>query len=111
VILHYFSSAGWREWGLSDRPLIREAMPVLIDEDLCFEDAAVLRPAAVMNLWLRELPVSGAPSPKSWRTYAQALKAGRSSSMPAGSRSSLIGSGFGMRCPCMPGTGCRVRWR
>jgi hypothetical protein len=27
-----------------------------------------------MNLWLRDLPVSGAPSPKSWRTYTQALK-------------------------------------
>ena len=39
-MVHYFSSAGWQEWGLSDRPLIREAMPVLIDEDLRFEDAA-----------------------------------------------------------------------
>lgn len=74
MILHYFSSAGWQEWGLSDRPLIREAMPVLLDEDLRLEDAAGPRPATVMNLWLRELPVSGAPSPKSWRTYAQALK-------------------------------------
>ncbi|WP_251982586.1 hypothetical protein [Streptomyces violaceusniger] len=74
MILHYFSSAGWEEWGLYERPVIRETMPVLIDEDLCFEDAAVPRPTVVMNLWLRELPVSGAPSPKSWRTYAQALK-------------------------------------
>lgn len=74
MILHYFSSAGWEEWGLHERPVIREAMPVLIDEDLCFEDAAGPRPTMVMSLWLRELPLSGAPSPKSWRTYAQALK-------------------------------------
>ncbi|MFG2979550.1 tyrosine-type recombinase/integrase [Streptomyces sp. NPDC048331] len=74
MILHYFSSVGWDQWGLCDRPLIREAMPVLIDKDLRFEDAAGPRPTTVMNLWLRELPISGAPSPKSWRTYAQALK-------------------------------------
>jgi len=29
----------------------------------------------VINRWLRELPVSGAPSPRTWRTYAQVLKA------------------------------------
>jgi site-specific recombinase XerD len=74
VILHYFSSAGWHEWDLSGPPLMREVMPVLIDEDLRFEDAAGPRPATVMNLWLRELPVSGAPSPRSWQTYAQVLK-------------------------------------
>jgi hypothetical protein len=45
-----------------------------VDEDLRFEDATGLRPAAVMNRWLRELPVSGAPAPKTWRTYAQVLK-------------------------------------
>jgi hypothetical protein len=33
------------------------------------------RAATVMNRWLRELPVSGAPSPRTWRTYAQVLKA------------------------------------
>ena len=49
-------------------------MPVLIDEDLRFADAQGPRPATVMNGWLRELPVSGAPSPKTWRTYAQVLK-------------------------------------
>lgn len=43
MILHYFSSAGWEEWGLYERPVIREAMPVLIDEDLCFADATELR--------------------------------------------------------------------
>jgi site-specific recombinase XerD len=74
VILHYFSPAGWERWGLCERPLIREKMPVLLDDDLKFEDAAGLRPVAVMNRWLRELPVSGAPSPRTWRTYAQVLK-------------------------------------
>lgn len=49
-------------------------MPFLVDEDLWFEDGRGPRPAAVMNAWLRELPVSGAPSPRTWRAYAQALK-------------------------------------
>ncbi|HEY8700980.1 MAG TPA: site-specific integrase [Arthrobacter sp.] len=75
MILHSFSSVGWEGWGLSGRPLIRDAMPVLVDDDLCLEDADGPRPTVAMNRWLRELPVSGAPSPKSWLTYAQALKA------------------------------------
>ncbi|MEO8521115.1 MAG: site-specific integrase [Acidobacteriota bacterium] len=50
-------------------------MPVLIDEDLRFEDEQGPRPATVINRWLRELPVSGAPSPRTWQTYAQVLKA------------------------------------
>jgi Phage integrase, N-terminal SAM-like domain len=49
-------------------------MPVLVDDDLLFEDGAGPRPSTVMNGWLRELPVSGAPSPRTWRTYAQVLK-------------------------------------
>ncbi|TDF83602.1 hypothetical protein, partial [Arthrobacter terricola] len=64
MILHSFSSVEWEAWGLSGRPLIRDDMPVLIDEDLCFEDAEGPRPTVAMNQWLRELPVSGAPSPK-----------------------------------------------
>jgi Phage integrase, N-terminal SAM-like domain len=74
VILHYFDRAGWEKWGLRERPLIRQQMPVLFDDDLRFEDAAGPRPTAVMNRWLRELPVSGASAPKTWRTYAQVLK-------------------------------------
>src|SRR5664279_4107812 len=50
-------------------------MPVLIDEDLRFEDEHGPRPATVINRWLRELPVSGAASPRTWRTYAQGLRA------------------------------------
>ena len=50
-------------------------MPVLVDEDLRFEDGQGPRPSTVMNRWLRELPVSGAASPRTWRAYAQVLKA------------------------------------
>ena len=74
VILHFFSPIGWEQWDLCERPFIRDKMPVLIDEDLRFEDGRGPRPATVMNRWLRELAISGAPSPNSWRTYAQALK-------------------------------------
>jgi hypothetical protein len=75
VILHCFDPVGWEEWGLSRRPLIRSGMPVLVDDDLKFEDESGERPTVVMNRWLRELPVSGAPAPKTWLTYAQVLKA------------------------------------
>jgi len=76
VILHYHSSRGWEEWDVESRPLMREGMPVLIDDDLRFEDdGGALRPSAVMSRWLRELPVSGAPSPRTWKTYAEVLKA------------------------------------
>jgi hypothetical protein len=52
VILHSFSSVGWEAWGLSGRPLILEAMPVLVDDDLRFEDAKGPRPTVAMNRWL-----------------------------------------------------------
>lgn len=74
MILHLFSGADWEQWGLGRKPLIRERMPILIDDDLELEDGRVPRPAAVMNRWLRELPISGAPAPKTWLTYAQVLK-------------------------------------
>jgi len=48
VILHSFSSVGWEGWGLSGRPLIRDAMPVLVDDDLCLEDADGPRPTVAM---------------------------------------------------------------
>lgn len=63
VILSFFSSRGWESWDVEHRPLIPEGMPVLVDDDLCFEDGpAAPRPAAVVNRWLRELPASGAPA-------------------------------------------------
>lgn len=74
VLLHYFNPDGCDESELRDRPTIRAGMPVLIDDDLRFEDERGPRPATVINRWLWELPVSGAPSPRTWRTYAQVLK-------------------------------------
>jgi site-specific recombinase XerD len=75
-MLVYFSSQGWRQWDVGREPLIREGMPILIDDDLLLEDVGGgLRAAAVANRWLRELPVSGAPSPNTWRNYATALRA------------------------------------
>ena len=32
------------------------------------------RPSVAANRWLRELPVSGAPSPGTWAKYARALR-------------------------------------
>ena len=75
VILSFFSSQGWQSWDIEHRPLIPEGMPVLVDDDLRFEDGpGVPRPAAVVNRWLRELPASGAPAPSSWENYARVVK-------------------------------------
>ena len=38
VILSFFSSRGWESWDIANRPLIPERMPVLVDDDLLFED-------------------------------------------------------------------------
>lgn len=76
MILSFFSSQGWESWEVERRPLIPERMPVLVDDDLRFEDApGVLRPAVAVNRWLRELPASGAPSPNTWEAYARVVKA------------------------------------
>lgn len=75
-MLTLFASRGWESWKLACRPLIPERMPVLIDEDLRFEDGpGAPRPSVVVNRWLRELPASGAPAPSSWESYARVLKA------------------------------------
>lgn len=76
MILFFFSSSGCGSWDLERRPLIPERMPVLIDDDLRFEDGpAAPRVTTVVNRWLRELPISGAAAPLSWASYAQVLKA------------------------------------
>ncbi|MEH0513421.1 site-specific integrase [Streptomyces sp. B21-079] len=72
--LIFFSRDGWEGWGLPRVPLVREKMPILIDDDLLFEDAGVPRPTVAVNLWLQNLPLDGAPAAKTWKTYAQALK-------------------------------------
>ena len=75
MIMSFFSSRGWESWDVGCRPLIPEAMPVLVDEDLLFEDGpGAPRPTVAVNRWLRELPVSGAPAPSTWENYARAVK-------------------------------------
>jgi site-specific recombinase XerD len=74
MMLSYFSSHGWESWDVTSRPLIPERMPVLVDDDLGFEDGATApRPTTVVNRWLRELPASGCPAPGSWESYARVL--------------------------------------
>ena len=43
MLVHYFSPDGWEGCSLRGRPAIRDKMPVLIDEDLRFEDVGVGR--------------------------------------------------------------------
>ena len=64
----------WQDWDVRQQPLVRQGMPVLLDDDLRFEDERGARPVVVVNRWLRELPVSGAPAPNTWDVYARALK-------------------------------------
>lgn len=47
VQLIFLSSLGWESWDVGSRPVIPDGMPVLVDDDLVFEDACGLRPAAV----------------------------------------------------------------
>lgn len=76
VQLIFFSSAGWESWDVRSRPVIPDRMPVLVDDDLVFEDATGCpRPAAVVNRWLRQLPISGCRAPSSWESYARVLRA------------------------------------
>src|SRR6266545_1431195 len=72
--LTYFSSKGWEEWDLTVRPVVPEGMPILVDDDLMFEDASGPRSVHVVNRWLRELPSSGCSSPNSWPSYARCLR-------------------------------------
>jgi hypothetical protein len=74
--------------------VIPEGMPVLIDDDLLFEDGlAAPRPAAVINRWLRLLPASGAPAPSSWENYARAVKEWTEFSPSTGSGCSIPATG------------------
>ena len=75
VIMSFFSSQGWESWDIANRPLIPERMPVLIDDDLLFEDGpGAPRPSVAVSQWLRELPASGAPAPATWEAYARAVR-------------------------------------
>lgn len=56
--------------------MIPEGMPVLIDDDLRFEDGpGEPRVTVVVNRWLRGLPCSGCPASSSWASYARVVKA------------------------------------
>ncbi len=72
--LTFFSSVGWESWDVEARPVIPDGMPVLVDDDLRFDGKSGPRASVVVNRWLRELPVSGAPSPGTWAVYARALR-------------------------------------
>jgi site-specific recombinase XerD len=75
VELAWFSSLGWQSWQVDARPAIPEGMPVLVDDDLAFEDGVgTPRPTVVVNRWLWELPSSGGPSPRTWAVYARVLR-------------------------------------
>lgn len=76
MILSFFSSRGWESWDVEYRPVIPEWMPVLVDDDLRFEDGpGSPRPAVAVNRWLRDLPASGCPALSSWASYARVVKA------------------------------------
>ncbi|HEX4099542.1 MAG TPA: hypothetical protein VHY21_03235 [Pseudonocardiaceae bacterium] len=76
MILSFFSSVGCESWDVAYRPVIPERMPVLIDDDLRFEDGpGQPRPAVAVNRWLRGLPASGCPASSSWASYAGVVKA------------------------------------
>lgn len=70
-----FRRDGWESWDLSRRPVITSGMPVLIDDDLRFEDSpGQPRATAAMNSWLRQLPTRGGNSPHTWMVYARVLR-------------------------------------
>ena len=76
VILSFFSSPGWESWDVEHQPVIPDGMPFLVGDDVRFEDGpGAPRACTVVNRWLRGLPSSGAPAPKSWAYYARVVKA------------------------------------
>jgi hypothetical protein len=94
MILTFFAATGWESWDVTRRPLIPEGMPVLVDDDLRFEDGpGAPRATVAVNRWLRELPVSGVPASSSWASYARALKAWMESSPSTASGCSTPASG------------------
>jgi site-specific recombinase XerD len=75
MILFRFSPQGWESWGVTACPVIRDGMPVLVDDDLLFTDGGTARATVAVNRWLRELPVSGGPAASTWWNYARVLRA------------------------------------
>lgn len=75
MLLVEFSAQGWESWDVGHRPIIREGMPVLIDDDLLLQDNGAMRASTFVNRWLRQLPVNGAPARNTWWSYARVLRA------------------------------------
>lgn len=76
MFLGFFDSRGFESWEVEHPPVIPERMPFLVDDDLRFEDGpGAPRASTAVNRWLRELPSSGAPAPKTWAYYARVVKA------------------------------------
>lgn len=74
MLMTFFSSATWESWGLSSQPVIPDRMPILLDDDLLFEDSAGPRVTTVINRWAQELPANGCPAPNSWETYVRVVR-------------------------------------
>jgi hypothetical protein len=51
----FFTSVGWESWDVEARPVIPDRIPVLVDDDLLFDDGGGPRPCVPVNRWLREL--------------------------------------------------------
>jgi hypothetical protein len=45
MMITLYSSGGWESWDVAQRPVMPEGMPVLIDDDLRFDDGGVARPS------------------------------------------------------------------
>lgn len=73
--LAFYSSRRWESWEVQHKPAIPEGIPILVDDDLRFEDGAGLsRPTVVVNEWLRGLPTNGGKSANTWGANARALR-------------------------------------
>src|SRR5260221_11220462 len=100
MLMTFFSSVGWEAWDLGHRPVIPERMPVLIDDDLLFEDGpGAPRPVVAVNRGLRGLPVSGAPAGGTWATYDPHLR-GRMEYVEA--RVAGVDAGRARHCSALP---------
>ncbi|MGW2542015.1 site-specific integrase, partial [Kitasatospora sp. NPDC001574] len=49
-------------------------MPLIVDEDLVFEDESGQRPSTVVNRWACELPLNGCPAARSWLYYVRTVR-------------------------------------
>ena len=74
MMLSYLLVARLGVVGCHVRPLIPERMPVLVDDDLCFEDGAgAPRPTTVVNRWLRAAAGEWVSSAGFVESYARVL--------------------------------------